>query len=172
MKTSSRGLNLKNAIVQSWHKNKTQRWCCWWKPQSWEPLVLDSFIKDERHRATKLVVEEPQGFARLDVRVESCTVRTMHLISFWFTCVALLRNITLLHSEPFQWFVSSAPLKDWMVASLYGSLSPVYIVYSGRSSSKEEFFLRNRAKSVKGGASSVHCAAWNSGSSYLLIRGC
>ena len=47
---------------------------------------------------------------------------------------------------------------------------PVYIVYMGKSSSSEEFFLRKSAKSVNGGASSVSLAAWKSGSSYLLTK--
>jgi len=47
---------------------------------------------------------------------------------------------------------------------------PVYIVYMGKSSSSEEFFLRKSAKSVNGGASSVSLAAWKRGSSYLLKK--
>ena len=47
---------------------------------------------------------------------------------------------------------------------------PVYIVYMGKSSSSEEFFLRKSAKSVNGGASSVSLAAWKSGSSYLFKK--
>ena len=36
---------------------------------------------------------------------------------------------TLLHSEAFQWSISSTPLNDWIVASLYGSPSPVFNVF-------------------------------------------
>ena len=50
------------------------------------------------------------------------------------------------------------------------TMIPVYIVYMGKSSSSEEFFLRKSAKSVNGGASSVSLAAWKSGSSYLLTK--
>ena len=48
-------------------------------PQSRQTLMLYSLSKDEGHRATKLVVEEPQSLAFLDVRIESCPVRTVHL---------------------------------------------------------------------------------------------
>ena len=55
-------------------------------PQAWETLMLYSLRIDEGHRPAKLVVEEPESLAFLDVRVESRPVRAVHLCgSLWST---------------------------------------------------------------------------------------
>ena len=50
--------------------------------------MLYSLSIDEGHCTAELVVEEPQSFTFLDVRVESRPVRTMHLFSFIVICLS------------------------------------------------------------------------------------
>ena len=64
-------------------------------PQSRETLMLYSLSIDEGHRTAKLVVEEPQSLAFLDVRVESRPVRTVHLGCFYSTMLSYLQNYHL-----------------------------------------------------------------------------
>ena len=66
-------------------------------PQSRETLMLYSLSIDEGHCAAKLIIEEPQSFAFLDVRVESSPVGTVHLFGFSSTLLStfLLQNYHL-----------------------------------------------------------------------------
>ena len=83
----------------------------------------------------------------------------------------LVRTILACVHIVFKTFCVKFRFKELNKTSWYKSrMIPVYIVYMGKSSSSEEFFLRKSAKSVNGGASSVSLAAWNSGSSYLLTK--
>ena len=57
--------------------------------------MLYSLSIDEGHRTAKLVVEEPQSLAFLDVRVESRPVGTVHLCCFSLTILSYLQNYHL-----------------------------------------------------------------------------
>ena len=57
-------------------------------PQSRETLMLYSLSIDEGHCTAKLIIEEPQSFAFLDVRVESSPVGTVHLCGFLSTLLS------------------------------------------------------------------------------------
>ena len=91
-------------------------------------------------------------------RLRLCSMCSNHFV---FNLCYLCSNHSLLKSG------SNSQTKHYVKKN---TMIPVYIVYMGRSSSSEEFFLRKSAKSVNGGASSVSLAAWKSGSSYLLKK--
>ena len=91
MKTSSRGWNLVKIVKNDIHAALTMMMIGNGKnctPQPREPLMLYSLSIDEGHCTAELVVEEPQSFTFLDVRVESRPVRTMHLFSSIVICLS------------------------------------------------------------------------------------
>ena len=91
-------------------------------PQPRQPLVFHVLSPDERHCSTKLVVEEPQSLAWLDVRVESRSVGAVHLrLTFLKLCWVVICGLScwLVPDQQFQWsfflcfFFITNLHKDW-----------------------------------------------------------